>query len=385
LLDALMPRPYYVVLTGSKSNAGDFLIKHRGISLLRELRADREVVDYNAWEPFDGPKLEVVNGAAALILLGGPALQADMYPAIYPLTRDLSSIRVPIVTLGIGWRSASGDWEAAHRLRLSDPTLALLLKTAESGRRISVRDYHTLAVLNGNGFEHAQMTGCPALYELNTLGRPAASAGTERVGLSLGVSFLRSPTMRRQMEELVLRTLELFQGRHVEVLFHHPVEPWFLKTHNAPPLYYRGHLDFRNWLEGKGIAWKDLSGSAEKLIDYYTACDLHVGYRVHAHIFMSSIGKPSLLLAEDGRGAALKEVIGGLIFPAADPPRDSLALRIRRRLLGASGVMARRDVVTLALDSIRYEIANGFPRCPAVAANIESHYQVMRRFVAGLP
>jgi hypothetical protein len=42
-------------------------------------------------------------------------------------------------------------------------------------------------------------------------------------------------------------------------------------------------------------------------------------------------------------------------------------------------------VVTLALDSIRYEIANGFPRCPAVAANIESHYQVMRRFVAGLP
>ena len=380
-----MSRPYYVVLTGSKSNAGDFLIKHRGISLLRRLRPDREVVDYNAWEPLEGPKLDVVNGAAALILLGGPALQADMYPVIYPLTKDLSDIRVPIITLGVGWRSASGDWEAASRLRLTEATLALLRRTADSGRKISVRDYHTLAVLNGNGFEHVQMTGCPALYDPDLLGRPAPTAEIDQVGLSLGVTFLRSTSMRTQMEELVLRTVELFQGRQVAVLFHHPLEPWFLKTHNAPVLYYRGHLDFKDWLERRRIAWQDLSGSAEKLIDYYGACDLHVGYRVHAHIFMSSIGKPSLLLAEDGRGVALKEVIGGLIFPAADAPRDSLAPRIRRRLSGASGVTAKRGVVALALDSIRYEMANGFPRGPAVAANIGTHYQAMRRFVAELP
>lgn len=380
-----MSRPYYVVLTGGKSNAGDFLIKHRGINLLRRLRPDREVVDYNAWEPLEGPKLDVVNRAAALILLGGPALQADMYPAIYPLTKDLRDIRVPIVTMGVGWRSVSGDWEAAGRLRLTEPTVALLRKTAGSGRKISVRDYHTLAVLNRHGFEHVRMTGCPALYDPDLLGQPSPRTEIGRVGLSLGVTFLRSASMRAQMEELVLRTLELFGERQVAVLFHHPVEPWFLKTHNAPALYYRGHLDFKDWLERRHIAWQDLSGSAEKLIDYYGLCDLHVGYRVHAHIFMSSIGKPSLLLAEDGRGTALKEVIGGLIFPAADAPRDSLALRIRRRLGGASGVSAKRGVVTLALDSIRYEIANGFPRGPAVAASIATHYQAMQRFIAELP
>ncbi|MGH8631592.1 MAG: polysaccharide pyruvyl transferase family protein, partial [Burkholderiales bacterium] len=310
-----MNRDYYVVLTGSKSNAGDFLIKHRGIGLLRRLRRDRKVVDYNAWEPLDEPKLDVVNGAAALILLGGPALQADMYPAIYPLVEDLSRIRVPLLTMGIGWRSASGDWEAAQRLRLTPQTQSLLRRTAEGRREISVRDYHTLEVLRSNGFRHARMTGCPALYDPDTIGRtPGPPERIARVGISLGVSFLWSAGMRRQMEELVLRSCELFKDAQVEVLFHHPVEPWFLQTHNAPALYYRGHLDFKAWLEGRHVAWRDLSGSAEKLIEYYRSCDLHIGYRVHAHIFMSSIGKPSLLLAEDGRGVALKEVIGGLVF-----------------------------------------------------------------------
>jgi hypothetical protein len=381
-----MNRNYYVVLTGSKSNAGDFLIKHRGISLLRRLRPDRTIVDYNAWEPFDGPKLDVVNGAAALIMLGGPALQADMYPTIYPLVEDLSRIRAPVLTMGIGWTCASGDWAAVRELRLTPQTHRLLRKTAEAGREISVRDYHTLEVLRSNGFSHACMTGCPALYDPDAIGRVAKPpARVDRVGISLGVSFLWSLGMRRQMEELVLRSRELFASARIEVLFHHPVEPWFLQTHNAPALYYRGHLDFRNWLERRQIAWRDLSGSADKLIDYYRECDLHLGYRVHAHIFMSSIGKPSLLLAEDGRGVALKEVIGGLVFTAAGRRPESVLARIGRRLVGSRGIAAEPGVVELALHAVDHELANGFPRIPGVLANIESHFRVMRHFVSGLP
>ncbi len=43
----------YVVLTGSKNNAGDYLIKYRAKKLFKEFRPDREIVDYNAWEKFD--------------------------------------------------------------------------------------------------------------------------------------------------------------------------------------------------------------------------------------------------------------------------------------------------------------------------------------------
>ena len=38
----------------------------------------------------------------------------------------------------------------------------------------------------------------------------------------------------------------------------------------------------------------------EKKIDMYLDFDLHIGYRVHAHIYFLSKSKPSILLHEDG-------------------------------------------------------------------------------------
>lgn len=46
-------KDYYVILTGSKNNAGDFLIKYRAKKLFAALRSDREIVDLDAWKPFD--------------------------------------------------------------------------------------------------------------------------------------------------------------------------------------------------------------------------------------------------------------------------------------------------------------------------------------------
>ena len=381
-----MNRDHYVVLTGSKSNAGDFLIKYRGRRLLEVLRPDRKLVDFNAWEPIEGERLDVVNRSAALILLGGPALQPDMYPAVYPLAQDLSRIRVPVLTMGIGWRSPSGEWSAATRMRLSGATRELLGKTAEDGQQISVRDYHTLEVLRSNGFRHALMTGCPALYDLESLTKPVPVTGAIRkVGFSLGVGFLWSGNMRRQMEELIVRSRDLFREARFDVVFHHPLEAWFLETHNAPRIYYEGHRKFRDWLERQGIGWLDVSGSAEKLIDYYGGCDFHLGYRVHAHVFMCSIGKPSILLAEDGRGAALKEVIGGPIFPAAAQTPRSLLARVREWRGRARPTTALPDAADLVLHEIEYGLEHGNTRLAGVRANIEALFPVMRRFLAALP
>ena len=40
----------YVILTGSKNNAGDYLIKYRAKKLFAELRPDRSIIDINGWE-----------------------------------------------------------------------------------------------------------------------------------------------------------------------------------------------------------------------------------------------------------------------------------------------------------------------------------------------
>jgi len=59
------------------------------------LRPDRDIIDLNAWEPFDSDRLEVINRSKALILMGGPALQKNMRPKIYPLCDRPQDIHTP--------------------------------------------------------------------------------------------------------------------------------------------------------------------------------------------------------------------------------------------------------------------------------------------------
>ena len=156
----------YVILTGSKNNAGDFLIKYRAKQLFKELRLDREIIDFNGWEEFDKEKLKTINDSHALILLGGPALVKGMRDRIYKMTKNLDDIRVPIIMMGIGWKSINGNWEDTYEYPLDDKDIKLLEVINNSGYISSVRDYHTLNAIKFKGFDNFLMTGCPAYYDL---------------------------------------------------------------------------------------------------------------------------------------------------------------------------------------------------------------------------
>jgi hypothetical protein len=97
----------YVILTGSKNNAGEFLIKYRAMEF-KKLRPGRYFIDFNAWEEFDSKKLQVVNESRALILVGGLSLQKNMQTAVYSMTTNLNDIKVQIITMGIGWEFLTG-------------------------------------------------------------------------------------------------------------------------------------------------------------------------------------------------------------------------------------------------------------------------------------
>ena len=89
----------YVILNGSKNNAGDYLIKYRAKQLFSEIRPDRKIIDLNAYEKLSKEKLEVINSSKALILMGGPALVRNMVPKVYPLTGNIDDIKVPIIMM----------------------------------------------------------------------------------------------------------------------------------------------------------------------------------------------------------------------------------------------------------------------------------------------
>lgn len=375
----------YVILTGSKNNAGDFLIKYRAKRLLAALRPDREIIDWDVWEVFDEEKLRYVNESRAVILLGGPALMKNMYPNKYKLAPNLEDIKVPIISMGIGWASERGDWADVNTYELSDGALELLQKMDATGYLSSVRDYHTLQVLLNRGFKNVLMTGCPALYSLEHVGKSVRKdSAMERIGFSLGVTMRHSESMFKQMQNVLLLLRRMYPQSKIEAVFHHSTDADYKKAQVSKAIHGIQQR-YLAWLKSNDFAYVDISGSAENLIDYYSQVDLHIGYRVHAHIFMNSISKKSILLNEDGRGKALEKVLGGVTFNAYDSINDT---KLMKKLSKVSRRFSRhadnRHLITDLEHNIPYELEHGIkflqPR-----SEIDRHYPVMKKFLEQLP
>jgi hypothetical protein len=384
-------KDYYVTLTGGKNNAGDFLIKYRGFDLLRWLRPDREVVDYNAWEEITEEKLKVINGAKALIFLGGPALRKDMFSKIYNI-KDLSAIKVPVVSFAIGWKSNSGDWSDSRSYPLHPDTLSLVTKAGEAGLHWGVRDYASLNAITTKGVDGALMTGCAALYAkdyLNSAMRLVNHGDIRKVSFSLGVGFRNDKKLDRQQREIILALKNFFPNAEYTVVFNHGITETYAKSDGANLKMLKDHQKLAEWLTREGIKYMDISGSAESLIKHYSDCDLHVGYRVHAHIFMSSISRLSVLINEDGRGKALAHVVPGLYFDAFDRilPMASTLERIKNKLRGkpSSRFVVYEKLPSELITNLKYEFDNGFPRLGRTRSSIDHLFPVMEKFIKELP
>lgn len=377
---------YYVILTGSKNNAGDYLIKYRAKQLFEQERRDRKIVDMNGWEFLDKEKLEIVNNAEALILMGGPALQYDMWPGVYRLTDDLNDIKVPIIMMGVGWCSLQGSWEHTYKYELSPNTLKLLERIQKSGYLSSVRDYHTLNSLWFHGVDNVLMTGCPAYYDYNFLGKEINKPLVEKVGFSLGVSFINSPSMEQLMKDNIIKSKDYFKGSEFTVAFHHSLDSdVYLNTHSSNKKHLKRHQEFEDWLIKEKIPYKDISGSAENLIYFYNQMDLHIGYRVHAHIFMNSISKFSILLAEDGRGKATKNVIGGIVLNGVLNFKESLISKVGGKVKLLDRYLANNNLSEELINNLNYEKLAQYHRIEESRARIDSNFILMRRFIMQLP
>jgi hypothetical protein len=376
----------YVLLTGGKNNAGDHLIKHRAKKLFQWLKPDARIIDLDGWKNLTDGNLNEINNSKALIMTGGPSLQNKMYPKVYALRDNLDDITVPMLTMGIGWYSQRGEWKDTHNYKLDNKSLELLEKINNSGYISSVRDYHTLNILHSLGMKNFLMTGCPALYAEDHLNENFPNSfNIKKIGYSLGVSMKTSDKMYRQMQDVLLMIKELFPHAKVDVVFHHSPTDEYLKTHGANKTLYNIQKKYLDWLEKNGFNYVDISGSADTLVSYYSNLDFHIGYRVHAHIFMNSISKPSVLLNEDGRGKALEKVLGGMIFNAYDSVNDSMLYKVLRKLsMNADNYNHSKFLINDLQNSIQYELENGI-KFSQPRVEIDRHFHVMKQFIGQLP
>lgn len=358
----------YVLLVGAKQNVGDHLIVDRATKLLEALRPDRAIVTLPRWEPL-GARLDVVNEAEAVILCGGPALQRHMYPGVYPLVEDLNRIRPPVVAFGLGWKDIPGDDRDLARFSFDADSGPLLQRLARDGR-VSVRDELAVQVLERNGLVGATMTGDPAWYDLDHLGRPMESIPSPS---RVVVSVPADPMHHRAVEPLVRGLAERFPDAQPVAAFHHG---WTAGPH-VSEASASAYARLREAVGTAGVEVVDLAADLAAMEALYSGDTLHVGWRLHAHLLCLSGRRPSILLEEDCRGRGASQALG---VPGVQGWR--LPFRLGPYRMTRHRTASVRDALAL-LDR---ETGRGFTGFQGVPHVIDGTYRTaMKPFIEALP
>lgn len=289
----------FTILTGAKKNIGDFLIAEKAQQVISHITGEQNFLQFDRWLPFDD-RLDEVNATRAVIICGGPAYDSRFYPKTLPLVSDLKKIKVPIVPLGLGL--AGMRHEALPSFSFTPESLEAIRYMHSTCELSGVRDRITLEKLNQVGIQNVIVSGCPVLYDFESFGKQFTAPGevkrivfTPPAGKHLfGQALLLAKKIR-----------ERFPQAEITASFHRGIGPdaYTSIKHSLHNLY----LVYQ--LKKTGIASLDTSYNLKR-IEFYRECDLHIGYRVHAHVNFISFRKPSFLLQEDTRGIGMSDVLG---------------------------------------------------------------------------
>jgi len=363
---------------------GDFLIYDRSKALLRKHKGMQDYLELHSRRESLDSRLDEVNATKAVIICGGPGTVWNMYPRTYPLASNLDDIKVPIVIMGSGWYGVPGDDATLEQYRFNASTKGMFEKIRRQGSNIGVRDYLTESALKNNGITNVTMTGCPSWYDLEHLDDDFEAPATIK-------TVVFTPPARR-----------IFQGQAVQVMKVLPrLFPWarlVCSFHRGIEADEQTPQEDARWMgqlaltAGElGYEVMDTSYGLEK-VSFYEECDLHVGYRVHGHIYFLAKRKPSFLIHEDGRGRGTSEALG---LPGIQGWERTLAGKVAAKvrephfstLLGtrALDMRARKVTVDELEGYIKDELESGFDSFRHLPQTIRHHYQSMVGFLNTIP
>lgn len=290
----------YIVLTGALKNVGDYLIAERAKALISYYKPNAEIVDISRYESLDD-RLELINSANAVILAGGPGYRPNMYPSIFKLTKNLDHIQVPIICMGMGWRGFPGDDENVYNYKY-DSLSQKFLERSSQDYYLGCRDYLTERTLKNNGFKNTLMTGCVAWYDMNYITKDYVLHNKVE-----NIVFSNPAETKNTLQaiEVIKLIKEKYPNAKLYCAFHRGIEA---DNHTNKKEAEASKLLKRN-AEILGYEILDLSHNLDSM-KIYDEADLHIGYRVHAHIYCISHYRKSILIEEDGRGRGVNEAFG---------------------------------------------------------------------------
>ncbi len=298
------------LLSGAYKNAGDYLIRNRSIALLKEVYPDCNIT---IWERNKSLNyvLDKINKCDALILAGGPVYQKDIYPNDIPLVENLDNIKTKICEMGLGWWNRNYTFKDIIEYSFDEKMHNLLKRIMHDTGELSCRDWVTEQILKNNGFSNLVMTGCPAWYSDYTSEKQNNFTDFNSIK-KICVSDSSRYNNHENLFELVLYLRKKFKNAEIHFIFHRGI----FADNYTNSIVSEKNTELKNKLSSiQKLFIHDISYSGEGF-NIYNDCDIHIGFRVHAHIYNLSIMGYSILIEEDSRGYAANEAFGLMSIPA---------------------------------------------------------------------
>ena len=286
------------LLSGAFKNAGDFLIEKRCRELLQYCYPEAEISLLMRNEKYDS-RIDEINSYDLVVFGGGPGFRKNYYPGKVPFVSNLDEVKVPCCILGWGWKADNISHPVVYKNNYFDSRMKEFLEFINRNHAISCRDIYTQRMLLNQGLEGIMMTGCPAWYDTKRVA-DLKYKGCDAVKEKNPYIIISDAAYKKNLkytQRLIVLMRQLYPEARIKVLFHRGI--------NSENTF----LTEKIFTEKYNFEYEDISGSADGF-SQYDECDLHIGFRVHAHIYNLSHGKTTILLNEDARGFGVNDAMG---------------------------------------------------------------------------
>lgn len=264
-------------LSGAEINAGDYLIEYGANQILSGIDGLEYLGSWSRHSQADAVKEDIIQ-----FIFGGPMWSSDVFDTRIP------HASLKAIPMGVGCLAAL-DYEKAKLGRRT----ALVLENLKDAP-VTTRDFATLDFLRERGVKKAVLGGCPAFLATY----PFDS------NISENHFIISDPSWWWNYSHSVklISSIKRFKpNAKITFLWHRGI---IRKTASLKLNALR--VAVNTYLSYMGVRSIDGANKLDIFKTYLTG--IHIGFRVHAHVFCRSNNVPSVLLCEDHRSREMVKV-----------------------------------------------------------------------------
>ncbi|TRO42104.1 polysaccharide pyruvyl transferase family protein [Pseudomonas sp. ALS1131] len=358
-------KKYVIVSTypekGSK-NIGDYLITHSLISSVRDHKG--ECVEFSIiWRAAAWEEVRDTVMGADLVIFACLAIRPRMHEVEYPYLSKVLDSGIPYAVIAAGTdldvHFDSGELYSSF----SPETLSLLERINLGACVFTTRGYLSQSFCAHHNLFNAKFSGDIAFYDTS---RCELKFEPWRPIRKIVISDPHKGGVYAKSLSLLYRGLVgIFPDSEIVVAAHGE------------------NKELKKFSSDHGVPVIDIYRDKESGLEIYSSADLHVGFRVHAHVSALSRRRYSYLLEQDGRGCDYGLTLDRKI---SVPGYVSIKHGIE---LGGVRALRRKEVslasVKLLLSLVENDSAQGFSKFMGLEVQLQAFVKSLCEAIKALP